>query len=276
MAIREPPLFFKLLALAAVIVLVPAMHANATITSGVLHLDLQCSSSVLCNSVTYSGGSMIGSSSPLPTFGVTLSPQGQTANFPNLVLTVLVPSQYPTLTFTVNGTGTGAATKNSGAPSSLKWSNSGSVGGLPLLSTSVHSFLGVTAGILQCNGCGPASPLSTFLGATHTVNPANNGFSIYLVEMGAVTFGSASKPNPLLSFSGIGSFPTGTIFYTFLTNSKLSACSVVHPCVVGTTATSSALVVTPESSSMLLWGAGMILLGGVIRLRKSLAHVFLS
>ena len=181
----------------------------------------------------------------------------------NWTAVVLIPVHDGSLTFSVTGQNTG----NVGPQSATfigTWHPTGSgTGGNDLIT----NFLGLT----RNPGRGPSEPFGAFGGACSGSNclaSAANGYLVYTVNMGAVTFGSTT--DPILTANG--TFGAGTIFLSYATCATVSttggACSSTD-LVFGDTAPSSPLLAspTPEPASIALFGSGLAFLAGALSRR---------
>ncbi len=223
-----------------------------TYTYQTLHL---CPSGGACPApnTTVGGVQIVTTTSTLPTFGVVRSPNTNSGlSGPVMYLAVFVPSQTPNLSFTANFGGASAST--SAPVSSTPWTSG------PLLAKDTASYLGSSLlALVQCNGCGPASPISAFLGASQAVNPGTTGYDVYVLNLGSVSFPTSST----FSFSSITAFPVGTVFYAFLVDTSGANSGFVSD----TTAPSSSIVIVPEPGTMALLGTGLLSVAALLRRR---------
>jgi hypothetical protein len=178
----------------------------------------------------------------------------------NLTPLVLIPDNAPNGAsihfneiFTLGGVVTGAATTSCDLPCEFP-----SVGFAAEWSTAGSSFLPNYFGISQLSG--PPILFDALLAATRTVDPGANGYFVYISLLG-LPMQLGSGMDAQLSFSGIGSFPAGTMFGGFLEDPGPGPDFLVGA--VGRDTTASALFVgsasvpEPSSSLLLLLGACM-------------------
>jgi hypothetical protein len=229
-------------------VLIVATHPVASART--LH-DFCTGSTYPCPTQNYSSNPVITTTSTNPTFGVTRAPDNNKGlNSPSITVVVLVPNNAPSansLTFTVRGTGTGTSAATATLFSISAWTS----GDL------ITSYFG-----LNRTG-GPANPFNAFNGGTAVTGAT--GYFVYTANLGSVTFGA---PDPTFSFTGISSFPVGSIFLSYVKDTAGGNAGTESD----DTAPSSALLIAPastsihnpEPSSIALFGSGLFVLGGVL------------
>jgi hypothetical protein len=188
-----------------------------------------------------------GTNTPLgnsTTFGFTISPGPQTGD---LRIDILVPNNYavPTsfaINFAATNTLAGTASEVAG-----QWT-SGTLAG----------FLGI--------GGSPNNPIGAYLPTTQALDSSATGFFVFQADLGTMT---------MLANSGVGTaaglfnIPTG--FGNDIGGYIVGFCGTgctgnANPYVA--TANSGALVVTPEPSSFLMLGAGLLALAALASRRS--------
>jgi len=222
-----------------------------------LHDVCGTATTVACTSQNFSGGPLLVTTTVTnPTFGVTRSPDNNGGLSLNITVVALVPTSAVngnSLSFTVTGKNTGTVTGTSTLFSNTAWTGPGG-------NDLITDYLKLTKG----KGAGPAEPFSSLGGGSLAA-----GYYVYRVNMGSVNFAKNGDP----VFTANGTFPAGTVFLSYVTCAavdKKDGCAFVGE-VFDDTAPSSALLLqptaTPEPTSMLLFGSGFAVLGGVLRRR---------
>ncbi len=191
------------------------------------NIHITCTGSTTCPS----GSTTLVTSSANPTFNLSSGPDGTG----ELILVALVPNT--TAPFTVNG----------GSPTLL--ANSFSTG-------MIYGFLGV-------QNMSTANPdFNAFASASAQAGVTATSFRVYTFDLGAFVSNSTTTS---VSIGGVG-VPTGTIFYAFLKSAQGTTLEAING-----TPLSEALTVggqpVPEPASILLFGSGLLVLGGAIRRR---------
>ena len=182
---------------------------------------------------------------PPSNFGFTVSPGPATGS--TLLLDLLEPNNEPNAPATITGTFPGTATLFSPTP----WTSGG-----------LDTYLGISAS--------PANPIGAFL--PDPADPGATGFFVYQLSIapaGGVTLQGPADPNvsPLENISG--SIPLGTYIVAFLNEGTSSAPSWIATANSGAILETSASVVVPEPSSIILLGSAAL---GVFTLRKRKIH----
>ncbi|HVB99624.1 MAG TPA: PEP-CTERM sorting domain-containing protein [Candidatus Dormibacteraeota bacterium] len=189
------------------------------------------------------GAVSIITSNALPTLSFQLTNGGK--NTGEAYLTVLVPTGDSMPSFTVNGNGATTLTSSSYSSGALTDFLAANVGNLSLAS-----------------GSGVNANFSAYASATAQVTASPSSFEVYVYDLGAFNGAPLS-----IAFNNISGFPTGTIFWGFLTNQSCTT----GPCVLTDTTPLSeavAVTVTPEPGTIVLVGSGLLLLlAGTVRRR---------
>ena len=219
---------------------------------GVLVLALACGSAVLadtvddplhgaCNGTGSGTCSDNGTNTPLgnsTTFGFTISPGPQTGD---LFIDILVPTNYAVPgSFTINfanNTLAGTATELPG-----QWT-----------SGTLASFIGI--------GASPNNPIGAYLPSAQIEDPGATGFFVFQADIGTLTMlnpsGAGTAAGTFNMISGLGGLDGSYIVGFCGTGCTGNA----NPYVA--TANSGALLVTPEPSSLLMLGAGLLALAAL-------------
>lgn len=192
-----------------------------------------------CNGTGVGTCSDNGTNTPLGNstkFGFTISPGPQTGD---LFIDILVPNNYVVpnsfAIYFANNTLAGTATEFAG-----QWT-----------SGFLASFIGI--------GASPANPIGAYLPAAQTQDPGATGFFVFQADIGTLTMlnpsGAGTAGSTFNMISGIGGLDGSYIIGFCGTGCTGNA----NPYVA--TANSGALIVTPEPSSLMMLGAGLIALG---------------
>ncbi len=205
-------------------------------TNDPTNMKITCTGGTTCSTANVGGTQLQISTSSLPTFTVSNTGTTGLPAAPNdtgtAFVVVLVPDTASMLTFTAN----------SDMPTlTTSWTTGGMI----------TRFAAI--GITPFQTADP--PIQPFLTATQALDPAAAGFTVYLFDIGSFTDGTVIN----VSFSGIAGLPVGTIFWSFLTeNSGLA---------INSTPISQSLQVVPEPTTLLLFGSGLLSMGGLLRWR---------
>ena len=192
-------------------------------------------------------GTVTPTGSNQPNFGFTISPGPQTGDF---LIVVLVPNNDTISNFMVTGTQGGTAN------TSLISANATLFSSTAFTSGDLGTYLGLTSS--------PANPIGGFLPTTNKFDAGATGYFVYVADLGQtkVSANGGASAGPKLTITT--SLPNGASIVSFL-----------KPATGGTTvatALSGQLSIegaqTPEPTSMLLMGSGLLGLGGVLRRRK--------
>lgn len=196
-----------------------------------------------CNGTA--GAVSIVTSGTLPTLSFQLTNGGTDTG--EAYLTILVPAGNSLPTFTVNGNGATSLTSSTFSSGALTDYLAANMSNLSLAS-----------------GSGVNADFSGFASASAQATTTPNSFFVYVYDLGQFNGAPLS-----ISFNSISGFPSGSIFWGFLTNQSCSS----GPCVMtDTTPLSEAVTVgvAPEPGTLVLAGSGLLLLlGGAIRRRFS-------
>jgi hypothetical protein len=111
---------------------------------------------------------------------------------------------------------------------------------------------------------GPSHPLSAYLPSTQSVDAGANGYYVYLYDFGAFDYKTASG-DPTFSVSS-GAVPQGSVFLSVLTDYNTKNVTVDTPNSASILETGSPSA-TPEPSSILLVGSGVLGFAVVLRRR---------
>ncbi len=207
------------------------------------NMKITCTGGITCSDANVGGTQLQITSSGLPTFQVSnTGTTGLPAADPigTAYVVVLVPNTAPMLTFTASA----GSTTGIGPTTTASWTTADSSGLLTRFAA---------IGITPNKTADP--PIQPFLTATQALDPAATGFTVYLFDIGSFTDGTVIN----VSFSGIAGFPVGTIFWSFLTDSSGVA--------INSTPISQSLQVVPEPTTLLLFGSGLLGMGGMLRRR---------
>jgi PEP-CTERM motif len=164
----------------------------------------------------------------------------------------LVPdNENAGFSLTLNGTNTTNSPVGASLFSSTEW-NSGK------LSDYLNTFT-----------FGPSHPLSAFLPSTQTVDPGANGYYVYLLDFGAFDYKTAPG-DPSFSVNS-GAVPQGSVFLAFLTDYGTKNVTVDTPNSAAILETSPPPgSPTPEPSSILLLGSGVLGFAAMLRRRMKI------
>jgi PEP-CTERM motif len=188
-------------------------------------------------------GTVTPTTSTSPHYGFTVSP-GPHAGVYEVVS--LIPNNVVGANLKIFSV-TGGAT--SPAPATLFSSTAWTSGFL-------DAYLGIVAS--------PANPLSAFLTTTQANDPGATGYFVYVAMLGTNTLlgPSATTATPVL-FDGSFVFPIGSSIVAFLNEGTSSSPNWIA------TAPSGQLSIqpAPEPASILLFGTGLLLVGGMLRRR---------
>ncbi len=247
-----------LLVLGGCLCLLLAPHAGAQ-GNDPTTIHYVCTGTTVCTP----GATTLVTGSTLPTFDITI--QGQTGLTPtngsattNLFILVFVPSSASALSFSING----HASASAGTFSSGNiWSSNGVVG-----------FFAATH-------VSTADPnFSAFQSASGQSGATPSALTVYVVNMGTVTV-TGLNPNGVVTggvpftlasvgsggITGLSGFPIGTVFFAAVTS--CTGCSLTSSStnVVNSTPLSNALTIVPEPATLVLFGSGLLALGGLVR-----------
>jgi hypothetical protein len=191
-------------------------------------------------------GTVTPTNSSSPHYGFTISPGPQTGVYE---IITLIPNNVPGAnlkSFSVTGGAASPASAN--LVSTVAWT-----------SGYLDVYLGISAS--------PNNPISAFLPTTDAFDPGANGYFVYVAVLGTNTLldPSATTATPVL-YDGSFAFPNGSSIVGFL-NTGTS----IQPNWIAT-APSGQLSIeapgpTPEPTSMLLFGTGLLLAGVMLRRR---------
>jgi hypothetical protein len=195
-----------------------------------------------CNGTGTGTCSDNGTNTPLgnsTTFGFSISPGPQTGD---LLLDILVPSNYTLpASFAITGTQCGAANNLSCSGTATLVSNTSWNSG------SLASYLGITAS--------PSNPIGAYLPTAITQDPSATGLFVFQVDTGVSKIWDNSNEANGPTFTMVNGLGAGGYIIGFCS----TGCS--SPYVA--TANSGALIVTPEPSSLMMLGAGLLALGAL-------------
>ena len=200
------------------------------------------------------GGVTIITQSSLPNLSFTNVGKSESGT---AYLVVLVPSTTNlNLSFTVNGSGSGITDKG-------VWTGGKAAGG-------IYDFLGQAYANNVGFGKGKGDFSNMGSAAAQAGIGTPTGFNVYLVKLGSYTTGTPLS----ISLGGIAGFPKGTVIWGYLVGSPTGGgkCSgKAKTCASDDVPLSEAVTLTgsptPEPASMLLFGSGIAVLGGVLRRR---------
>ena len=111
---------------------------------------------------------------------------------------------------------------------------------------------------------GPSHPLSAYLPSTQLVDAGATGYNVYLYDFGAFDYKTASG-DPAFSVSS-GAVPEGSVFLSLLTDYDTRNVTVDTPNSASILETGPSAS-TPEPSSILLLGSGVLGFAAVLRRR---------
>lgn len=221
---------------------VPNARAQADPTT----LHYNCTGTTAC----VAGATTLVTGSGLPTFTITTQPNsglnpGQTGT---LYLVALVPNASSALSFSVNG-----FAPSFGAPGTFS-------------AGTLWAFLNVTPmATSQPN-------FNAFASASGQAGVTATGFMVSTVNLGTFTAPFGPGQTVLVTvgaggITGISGFPVGTILYAFLTNTASSSANPSGQTAINSTPLSEAITIVPEPGTILLFGSGLVAIGGFVRRR---------
>lgn len=227
------------------------VQANAQTTAAdPTNLQITCTGSTVCSP----GSVSLITSSTLPTF--TLNAVGANGlsgvhRHGSLFLVVLIPGTGSTLSFTANGHSATFSGGWSGHPSFLMVNK-----GHP------------TSGLLPVKAGNTGNPnFSAFVGASAQGGTTPTSFTVDVFNLGSYQDNNVVNVSLVIS-SGGTKFPTGTVFYSFLTNcdpTVSSTCgSLSGQVAVNSTSIANSLSVVPEPGSAALYGMALIVLASLL------------
>ncbi len=203
--------------------------AQAKAQTDPTNIHVTCTGTTVCSS----GSTTLVTTAANPTFN--LSSPDKNGGTGELILVALVPNT--TATFTVNGSSPTLAGTWSGTPSTL------------------YGFLSVDSMMT-------ANPnFSAYVSASGQAGVTAANFRVYTFDLGAFT---SNVTTTSVTIGGPG-VPIGTIFYAFLRSAQGTTLEAIN----GTPLSGALTTTVPEPGSMLLFGSGLLVLGGAVRRRWS-------
>lgn len=173
-------------------------------------------------------------------------------------LVVLVPdTESSGLNFTVSEGSTSLVVNNLGS-----WDGSTSNGynGKLLTTSSGTGFLGIAQG-----GAGVAGKFSSFTQISdHSTSTSVTGYTVYVVDLGSYS----STTNPISFSFGGSALPAGTVLWGFVANNGCTVKTFSSCTGVNSMPYSDSITITPEPASIVLLGAGLFLIGFVVRRQR--------